>query len=628
MLQFHYRSRHESLIAVSNKEFYDNNLNVFPSPDAGRENTGLVFNHLPDTTYDRGGSRKNKGEAEVVAQRVMEHARTEPEMSLGVATFSSAQQEAIRDRLEYERRQDPSCEDFFSGHPDEPFFVKNLESVQGDQRDIIFISVGYGRDDNGKVSMNFGPLNQEGGERRLNVLTTRAKHRCEVFTNLRGDDIDLHRTDARGVEVLKEYLTFAETGELDLPTPTGRGPDSPFEEAVAERLRAEGYRVEHQVRVAGFYIDLAVVDPDRPGRYVLGIECDGATYHSAKMARVRDRTRQAVLENLGWTIHRIWSTDWFRRPGEQLGQAVAVIERAKVGPTAASDGSAASNGDPSSNGQTAPSDAAANQGGLEDQGGPEKTDGAATSSPERSDGEAHSPTSSGEKHTASGEDAEKRSSQEAPSQEQPSRDGTSRDGPPQERKTEIQRSETEDTDTGAPPYERVTLDIHVREGLRDEPTATIGQWIETVVAQEGPVHEEVAMRRVLDATDVSRMGSRIREALEDGIRYAARKNWVEKSHKILFDPDQSTVPVRDRSDLEGPARDIHHVPNLEIAAAARKIAEISFGIEKEELIRETGRTLGFNRIGSNIQDRIGSVIDAMIEQERLVSEDGHLRVPE
>ena len=628
MLQFHYRSRHESLIAVSNKEFYDNNLNVFPSPDAGREDTGLVFNHLPDTTYDRGGSRKNKGEAEVVAQRVMEHARTEPEMSLGVATFSSAQQEAIRDRLEYERRQDPSCEDFFSGHPDEPFFVKNLESVQGDQRDVIFISVGYGRDDNGKVSMNFGPLNQQGGERRLNVLTTRAKHRCEVFTNLRGDDIDLHRTDARGVEVLKEYLTFAETGELDLPTPTGRGPDSPFEEAVAERLRAEGYRVEHQVGVAGFYIDLAVVDPDRPGRYVLGIECDGATYHSAKMARVRDRTRQAVLENLGWTIHRIWSTDWFRQPGEQLGQAVAAIERAKVEPTAASDGSAAPSGDTSSNGQTAPSDAAANQGGFEDQGGPEKTDGAATSSPERSDEEDHSSTSSGGKNAASGEDTEKRSSQEAPSQEQPSRDGTSRDGPPQERETEIQRSETEDTDTGAPPYERATLDIHVREGLRDEPTATIGQWIETVVAQEGPVHEEVAMRRVLDATDVSRMGNRIREALEDGIRYADRQGWIKKSEEILFDPGQSTVSVRDRSDLDGPARDIHHVPNLEIAAAAREIADISFGIEKEELIRETGRTLGFNRIGSNIQNRIGSVIDAMIEQDQLVSEDGHLRVPE
>lgn len=192
---------------------------------------------------------------------------------------------------------------------------------------MVFISVGYGRDDDGRVTMNFGPLNQEGGERRLNVLTTRAKYRCEVFTNLKAEDIDLSSTDARGVEVLKEYLKFAGTGELNLATPSGRGPDSPFEEAVADRLRSEGYGVGHQVGVAGFYIDLAVRDPDRPGRYLLGIECDGATYHSALMARVRDRTRQAVLESLGWTIHRIWSTDWFRNPEDQLSKVIGVIER-------------------------------------------------------------------------------------------------------------------------------------------------------------------------------------------------------------------------------------------------------------------------------------------------------------
>lgn len=565
MLRFHYRSRHESLIAVSNKEFYDNNLNVFPSPDAEREETGLFFNHLPDTTYDRGGSRTNKGEAEVVAQRVMEHARTEPDLSLGVATFSSAQQDAIRDRLEYERRQDPSCEDFFSGHPDEPFFVKNLESVQGDQRDVIFISVGYGRDDDGRVSMNFGPLNQQGGERRLNVLTTRAKLRCEVFTNLKAEDIDLHRTDARGVEVLKEYLKFAETGELDLATPSGRGPDSPFEEAVAERLRNEGYRVEHQVGVAGFSIDLAVVDPERPGRYILGIECDGATYHSAKMARVRDRTRQSVLESLGWSIHRIWSTDWFRTPGEQLGRAVTAIERARVR-------SAASNGDAEE-----PTD-----GGAEDSSREGTEDGG-----------------------------------EAPDRE-----------PPQERETQIERAEEEEPETDAVPYKKASLRINVRDGLHDEPTSTLGRWIETVVSEESPVHKEVAMRRVLDASDVSRMGSRIREALEKGIRSAARTGSIEKRGEILHDPKQETVPVRDRSELEGPARDIQHVPDSEIATAAETIVDVSFGIKKDELVEQVGRQLGFGRIGSNIEARIGGVIDAMIERGSLALENGHLTVGE
>lgn len=332
MLRFHYRSRHESLIAVSNKEFYDNDLFVFPSPDASQEETGLVYHHLPEATYDRGGSSKNRDEARIVAERAMEHARETPHRSLGVATFSTAQEEAVREHLEKMRREDPSAEGFFNEHPDEPFFVKNLERVQGDQRDVIFISVGYGRDADGKVTMNFGPLNRTGGERRLNVLTTRAKYRCEVFTNLRAEDIDLHRTGARGVEVLKEYLSYADTGEIaGLPEPTGRGADSPFERAVADALRTEGYRVEHQIGAAGFYIDLAVVHPERPGQYLLGIECDGATYHRSRMARDRDRIRQSVLEGLGWQMHRIWSTDWFRNPEDQLARTVSAIERARAG---------------------------------------------------------------------------------------------------------------------------------------------------------------------------------------------------------------------------------------------------------------------------------------------------------
>jgi hypothetical protein len=166
----------------------------------------------------------------------------------------------------------------------------------------------------------------------------------------------------------------------------------------------------------------------------------------------------------------------------------------------------------------------------------------------------------------------------------------------------------------------------VRDALHDEPTSTVGRWIQKVVSEESPVHEEVAMRRVLDASDVSRMGSRIREALENGIRYAARNGWVEEKRDFLHDPEQNTVPVRDRSDLDGPARDIQHVPDSEIATAAVEIVEVSFGIEKDELVQQVGRQLGFSRIGSNIEDRIGSVIDAMVEQDRLDAGDGHLTV--
>lgn len=332
MLGWHYRSRHESLIAVSNREFYDGKLIVFPSPDAERADVGLVYRHLPDARYDRGGSRANRAEAREVAEAVMAHARRAPELTLLVATFSQAQQKEVRDQLELLRKQDPTLESFFADDALEPFEVKNLENVQGDERDVVFISVGYGRDQTGAVSMNFGPLNRDGGERRLNVLVTRARRRCEVFTNLRADDLDLNRTNARGVTAFKRYLQYAETGVLEMDEPTGRESDSPFEDAVADALRAAGHRVVHQVGVGGFRIDLAVVDPERPGRYLLGIECDGATYHSARTARDRDRIRQTVLEGLGWQIHRVWSTDWFRDPTTQLKRVVAAIEQAKANP--------------------------------------------------------------------------------------------------------------------------------------------------------------------------------------------------------------------------------------------------------------------------------------------------------
>ena len=330
MLRWHYRSRHESLIAVSNKEFYENRLLIFPSPDLGREDTGLVFHHLPHTVYDRGGSSTNIAEARAVAKAVIEHAKTRPEFTLGVAAFSSKQMMVIEDMVEEQRREDPSCKGFFAAHPHEPFFVKNLETVQGDERDVILISLGYGRDISGKVSMNFGPLNRDGGQRRLNVLITRARRRCEVFSNITADDLDLRQTSAWGVRSLKTFLHYAQHGKLDVAAETGRDFDSPFEEAVYRALTNRGYQLDKQIGSAGYFVDLAVVDPAKPGRYLIGIECDGARYHSSQSARDRDRLRQQVLEGLGWRIHRIWSTDWFRNPGRELERVVEAVEQAKL----------------------------------------------------------------------------------------------------------------------------------------------------------------------------------------------------------------------------------------------------------------------------------------------------------
>lgn len=332
MLRWHYRSRHESLIAVSNHLFYGDGLVVFPSPSLERKTVGLVYRRLQNAFYDRSRTRTNPDEAKAVAAAVMEHAREQLRLpqsardTLGVAAFSVAQMDAIRAQIELLRKQDPSCEGFFGYPPHEPFFVKNLENVQGDERDVIFISIGYGRTAEGFLAMNFGPLNRDGGERRMNVLISRARKRCEVFTSLAAEDIDLSRGAGAGIAALKTFLQYAETGKLETSAATGRPPDSDFEEQVMRKLTALGHTIQPQVGCAGFFLDLGVVDPVHPGRYLLGIECDGARYHSARSARDRDRLRQCVLEGLGWRIHRIWSTDWFRDPEGELRKVVREIE--------------------------------------------------------------------------------------------------------------------------------------------------------------------------------------------------------------------------------------------------------------------------------------------------------------
>ena len=328
-LRWHYRSRHESLIAVSNHEFYENKLVVFPSSGTNPIASGLHFHHLPDTVYDRGKSSTNKEEARVVAEAVMVHAREHPDLTLGVVAFSTGQRDMITLQLEQLRREDESCEAFFADHSEEPFFIKNLENVQGDERAVIFISIGYGRDVNRRLGKNFGPLNREGGHRRFNVLISRAKQAMHVFSNFSADELQLTGGDGRGLRTLRHFLKYAETRELDIPVETGKAPDSPFEQEVIAALEEAGYETEPQVGAAGYYIDIAVRDLARPGKYLLAIECDGAMYHNSQSARDRDRLRQSVLEGLGWRFHRIWSTDWFRNPAAELSRAKQAIEEAK-----------------------------------------------------------------------------------------------------------------------------------------------------------------------------------------------------------------------------------------------------------------------------------------------------------
>lgn len=328
MLSWHYRSQHESLIAVSNKEFYDSRLFVVPSPLAEGA-LGVKFHFIENGCFDRGGSATNAAEAQVVAAAVMQHVKTSPDISLGVAAFSEAQARQIQDQLDLLRRDAREYDEFFTRSDLNRFFIKSLENVQGDERQVIFISIGYGKDKNGKMTMNFGPLNRDGGERRLNVLISRASQRCEVFSSIKAEDIDLSRTKSVGVTALKTYLQFAETGDMEITQSVGDA-DSIFEEQVAAALKRRGLEVDFQIGVGGFRIDLGIKDPENSGRYLMGIECDGAQYHSARWVRDRDRLRQTILESRGWIIHRIWSTDWFQRPDEQVQKVLTAVERARI----------------------------------------------------------------------------------------------------------------------------------------------------------------------------------------------------------------------------------------------------------------------------------------------------------
>ena len=319
-LDWHYRSRDETLIAFSNHFYYEGRLVTFPAPSTG---SNAIKFHKVNGAYARGRGRVNQAEAKAIAEMVKKRLKTwlavpeDQRPTLGVITFNSEQQSLILDLLDEIRRGEGELEWFFADEREEPVIVKNLENIQGDERDVMLFSVTFGPDLTGKLTMNFGAINSTGGEKRLNVAITRARQELHVFSSIRAEQIDLDRTRAVGVRDLKAFLDYAERGSIALPSRDegSLGPaENPFEEAVADRFRAKGWEVRTQIGVSGFRVDLGVVHPNYAGNYLAGIECDGARYHSSATARDRDKVRQAVLEGLGWTIFRVWSTEWFRNP--------------------------------------------------------------------------------------------------------------------------------------------------------------------------------------------------------------------------------------------------------------------------------------------------------------------------
>ncbi|MEO0479414.1 MAG: AAA domain-containing protein, partial [Planctomycetota bacterium] len=575
-LEWHYRSRHESLIAFSNHHYYENRLLTFPSPAEDVDGMGLSVKPVPDGVYDRSKSRTNRKEAESVVEDLCSRLRAGTDNSLGVVTFSMAQRELIEDLLDVERRKSPELERFFSVDVEEPVFVKNLENVQGDERDVILFSIGYGPDASGKVSMHFGPLNLSGGERRLNVAVTRARRQIVVHSTLRADQIDLRRTQAEGVKGLKNFLEYAERGSAALSAwaeEVGPGEaESPFEAEVAAALRARGHDVAYQVGCSGYRIDLAIRDPEAPGRFVLGIECDGANYHSAKTARDRDRIRESVLRGLGWEICRIWSTDWWRHPAREIERVEAALERAKAI--------------------------------FRDARAREAIEAKAVSEPERF---ASSVTAD---HA-----------------------GDEGEGAPEEAASEVV---TEDqASIGVDEVREVSPSPGRRLTYQSTPSSQLGtneqfftpasdgalrEFAGRVLELEAPIVERLLQRRLVDAFE-QRLTKKARDRVADVLAALPEAVRPRMHEGAYWRPDQDPLQfaiyrVPDESS-EDP-READEIPVIETVNAALDLVQASIALPKDELVREMARQFGFARLGSRVEVAMTSGVDTALAKGALI----------
>lgn len=328
-LHWHYRSRHESLIAFSNQEFYENSMLTFPSVNDRERRVSLV---KVTGFFDRGKSRVNEGEARNIVEEIKRRYR-DPDLknqTVGVVTFNVSQQALIEDLLQEEYQKDPDF-DRWANVGDEPLFVKNLENVQGDERDVILFSVAFGPDADGKLSLNFGPLNKEGGWKRLNVAVSRARTEMMVFTVMTADMIDLKRTKSRGVEALKDFLAFAEKGRMTgRYTESGVPKDQGIMEQICRKISDMGFQYQNAVGRSKFKVDIAVINPYDEEEYLLGILLDGESYGQSFGTKDREVAQISVLQGLGWKLHRIWTMDWWDNKEKEISKLLQILEQEKA----------------------------------------------------------------------------------------------------------------------------------------------------------------------------------------------------------------------------------------------------------------------------------------------------------
>jgi superfamily I DNA and/or RNA helicase/very-short-patch-repair endonuclease len=599
MLRWHYRSRHESLIAVSNQEFYDNHLLIYPSPEKDSEELGLKLIHLPDTVYDRGKTATNRAEAKAVIKAVFDHYQKYGNTkSLGVGTFNVRQQQAILEELELQLKLNPSMEKYFKEDHGEHFFVKNLETIQGDERDVILVSVGYGFDAEGRLSHNFGPVNQEGGERRLNVLLTRAREKCLIFSNFRGKDLHLNSSAPFGLRALKEFLEYAEDKTLSQEEHLPNTANEAFENAVYEFLTENGYEIHRRVGCAGFRVDLAVVDPEYPGRYLLGISCDGPMYQTSRVARDRDRLRQQILKGLGWNLHRLWATDWYRNRVEVQKRLLATIEELlqeeradEVIPPVEVETVLT---------EEVSSDLAEEIDSQLEEGVPE-TD---SLSPTNEITDLNPVESEKSVTTSDQQDEEKPTSSSA-------------DFPELEEVLELQKEtstpENEDTSEGGLSEYMVCEDtgVPVSGEFHNQPVGDIARAAMKVVEVEGPIHYDELVKRIRTFWGLSRAGRRVKSVMKEAITLGVMDGQIIQKGEFLYYKD---APVVVRRRTGNPPAKMDLISPEEIAGAVRIILESQYATQKDELIKEVSRLFGAKVTRGPAINRIKGVIEDMIQK--------------
>ena len=596
-LLWHYRSRHESLIAFSNNEFYENRLYTFPSVNDRESKVSFV--HV-DGYFDRGKTRQNLAEAKAIVEEIKRRCYDDSinKLSIGVVTFNISQSNLIDDLILEACREDAHLENWLYNQ-EEPLFIKNLENVQGDERDSILFSVGYGTDKDGKTYMNFGPLNRDGGWRRLNVAVSRARAEMIVFSSLTAEQIDLARTSSQGVAALKAFLEYAEKGTLRnmANNVTFRKPErSGIIDSICRELNANGYATETFIGHSAYHIDIGVPDPNDPAKYLLGILTDGSVYASAQTTRDREYAQIGVLEGLGWNIARVWSVSWFENRSREVERLLRLLKQAEKTEKNISFGSNAADAT-----QTAGAQSIADEADGKSQNSGNATDSKPQDAANKADMKPQD-TADGKTQDAANKADSKLQNAANAADSKLQNAANAADGKLQKTADGSEKSFHEYC-----PLIPETTPLSAEEFLAASHKKEILRRMENIINHDAPITRDALFKRILTSYEIPRSTQKLNDYLNSLVDSLKLLVTLQNDNYVIW---SSSVTPNDfsvfrTSEAGSPARrDIREIPIEEIRLAAVYVTECQVSLSNEDLIRETAKLFGFTRTGEAINSSI------------------------